>query len=63
MVYIVVTNPNGFEDFSQEQVFDTYAGALKYVDDFSACHGNELEYRIYEAINEYTSKRKLLLER
>ncbi len=62
MVYIVEVNPKGFKEYSQTSVFDTYKQALKHVDDFCECHGNECEYRIYEAVNEYTSNRKLLLE-
>lgn len=63
MVYIVETNPKGFKEYSQTSVFDTYKDALAYVDEFDACHGSECEYRIYEAINEYTIKRHLLIER
>lgn len=64
MVYIVETNPTGFNDFSQEcGVFDTYDEAYKCLCEWEACHANELEYRLYEATNEWTSKRKLLLSR
>lgn len=63
MVYIVSINPKGFSEYAQESVHNTYKDALLYLDEFDKCHGTECEYRLYEAINEYTNKRHLLLER
>lgn len=62
MVYIVETNTWGLRDFTQEEVFNTYEEAYEYLQDFMSCHANELEYRLYEARDEWTAKRKLLLE-
>lgn len=60
MVYIVVVNPKGFREFSQEQVFDSYADAKEYFNQFAWCHGGECEYRLFWADNEYTNKRNLI---
>ena len=60
MVYIVVVNPIGFREFSQEKVFDSFMDADIYMREFYNCHANECEYRLYSARNEYDAKRRLI---
>ena len=64
MVYIVEINPIGFPELTQTcGIFNTYEEAYACLSEWEACHANECEYRIYETLNEFTSKRKILLER
>lgn len=60
MVYIVVVNPIGFREYSQEKVFDSYEEAKEYFNQFAWCHGSECEYRLLRADNEFTAKRSLI---
>ena len=60
MTYIVRYNPMGFPEMATENVFDNYEDAKEFALAHARCNGNECEYKIYEARNEFDAKRKLL---
>ncbi len=60
MVYIVCINPKGFEDLVDESVFDTLKEADEFMEQHANCNDCECDYCLYEAINEYTAKRRLI---
>lgn len=62
MVYIVDINPAGFDDMHTENIFGAYEDAKNFALEHANCNGPDCEYHIYEAMNEFTAKRKLLEE-
>ena len=60
MVYIVVYHPTGFKDYATEKIFNNKIKAQQYCINLIRCHADEIKVNLYEAINEYTVKRKLI---
>lgn len=62
MVYIVIEYPTGFKDYATEKIFNNKIKAQQYCNDLIKCNSDEIKVNLYEAINEYTNKRKLIKE-
>lgn len=60
MVYILAINPVGFGDIVEEHIYKTFNTARKKAIAYANTHGNEIQCRVYEAVNEFTARRRLI---
>lgn len=60
MIYIVEAYPAGSPWYSTENIFNNKIKAYKYCKDMLSSQGADININLYEAINEYTAKRKLI---
>lgn len=63
MIYIIELSNPGIEPDSLTAsylYYDSIDDAIDMGEQYKSCHGTDIVVKIYEALNEYTNKRKLI---